>query len=307
MRMTAFTTPFATLRPLLAASLLALLAAPAQAKDGAAASVGVAPQYDTTHVYLDSADHYDAFVNSFTATFGGKPSPRITANIMPVESSTQAQYVWTPAGTLSTFAFQTPIPYPFGLERNGYLVTDMDQALKAARAAGAAVIVDKFKDPIGYDAVVQWPGGINMQFYWHFTAPSYGTLDSVPDNRIYVSADRADAFVRSFLKFSHGKVTSDDRKASAAEIGRPGETYRRIRLQSVFGKMQLLVTDGHLPFPFGHEMTGYEVKNLGETLDKAKANGATVLFAPYDAGDRDTAVVQFPGGYIAEIHDLKAP
>lgn len=294
------------LRPLLAASLLGFLALPAAAKDSAAAQVGVAPQYDTTHVYLDSPDHYDAFVNSFTATFGGKPSPRITANVMPVPASTQAQYVWTPAGTLSTFAFQTPIPYPFGAERNGYLVKDMDQALKAARAAGAAVIVDQFKDPIGLDAVVQWPGGINMQFYWHTTAPSYGPLDTVPDNRVYLSPDRADAFVRSFLKFSHGKVLSDQRKASAAEIGRPGETYRRIRLESVFGRMQVLVTDGHLPYPFGWEMTGYEVKDLNATLDTAKANGAKVLSAPYDAGDRDTAVVQFPGGYIAEIHDVKA-
>jgi predicted enzyme related to lactoylglutathione lyase len=293
-------------RLLLAGSLLSL-AVPALAKDAARpAGVGVGPQYDTTHVYLDSADHYDAFVNSFTATFGGKPSPRITANVMPVDASTQAQYVWTPAGTLSTFAFQTPVPYPFGFERNGYLVTDIDQALKAARAAGAEVIVDKFKDPIGYDAVVQWPGGVKMQLYWHFTAPSYGPLDTVPDNRIYVSADRADAFVHSFLKFSHGKIVSDDRKADAGEIGRPGDSYRRIRLESVFGRMQVLVTDGHLPYPFGWEMTGYEVKNLGETLDKAKANGAKLLFAPYDAGDRDTAIMQFPGGYIAEIHDVKA-
>ena len=292
---------------LLAAAALSLAALPpAQAKDGSAASIGVAPQYDTTHVYLDSADHYDAFVNAFTATFGGQPSKRITANIMPVDSSTQAQYVWTPAGTLSTFAFQTAIPYGFGAERNGYLVSDMDRALKQARAAGAEVVVDKFKDPIGYDAVVRWPGGVNMQFYWHFTAPDYGKLDTVPDNRIYVSPDRADAFVRSFLKFSGGKVVQDEKKANAGEIGRPGETYRRIRLESVFGKMQVMVTDGHLPLPFGHEMTGYEVKSLAETLDKAKANGATVLSAPYDAGDRDTAIVQFPGGYIAEIHDVKA-
>lgn len=283
-----------------------LLAAPAQAK-GPAPGLGVGAQYDTTHVYLDSSDHYDAFVNSFIATFGGQPSPRITANIMPVDnSSTQAQYVWTPAGTLSTFAFQTPIPWPFGTERNGYLVSDMDAALKAARAAGAEVVVDKFKDPIGYDAVVRWPGGVNMQFYWHFTAPSYGKLDTVPDNRVYVSADRAEAFLRSFLKFSHGKVVSDEKKANAGEIGRPGDSYRRIRLESVFGRMQVMVSDGHLPWPFGWEMTGYEVKDLPATLDKAKASGARLLYGPYDAGDRDTAIVQFPGGYIAEIHDVKA-
>jgi hypothetical protein len=35
----------------------------------------------------------------------------------------------------------------------------MNVALQPARAAGAAVIVDKFKDSIVLDAVIQWPGG----------------------------------------------------------------------------------------------------------------------------------------------------
>jgi hypothetical protein len=59
------------------------------------------------------------------------------ANVLPVPSSTQFQYVWTPVGTMSVFAYTTPIPSPFGLERTGYLVTDMDRALVAARADGA--------------------------------------------------------------------------------------------------------------------------------------------------------------------------
>jgi predicted enzyme related to lactoylglutathione lyase len=267
-------------------------------------AVSVGPQYDTTHVYIAPGD-FDAFVNSFTGTFGGKPSKRGTFNVLPVPSNTEAQYVWTPVGTLSTFAFVTPIPYPFGQERTGYLVTDMDRALKQARAAGAEVIVDKFKDPIGYDAVIQWPGGVKMQLYWHFNAPSYKTLESVPDNRIYVSRDRADVFVHDFLRFSHGKVISDDRKADAGEIGKPGETYRRIRIDSGFGKMQVNVTDGHLPYPFGHEVTGYEVKDLDATLARASSHGARVLVSRYDAGDRSTAIVQFPGGYITEVHAVR--
>lgn len=267
--------------------------------------VGVAPQYDTTHVYVAPAD-FDRFVGSFTATFGGQPSKRIVANVLPVPSSTALQYVWTPAGTLSTFAFQTPIPYPFGQERTGYLVTDMDAAIKAARAAGAEVVVAPFKDPIGIDAVIQWPGGVKMQLYWHFKAPSYAPLETVPENRVYVSADRADAFVRDFVRFARGKVVTDDRHADASEIGRPGDHYRRIRITSAFGKMQVLVTDGHLPYPFGHEITGYEVKDLGATLTKAKDSGATILWPTHEVGDRHTAIVQFPGGYIAEIHDVKA-
>src|ERR1700719_3387398 len=208
------------------------------------AGVAVAPQYDSTHVYLASRD-FDAFVRSFTAIFGGKPSKRTVANVLPVPSSTQFQYVWSPVGTLSIFAFMTPIPFPFGTERTGYLVTDMNQAIKAARAAGAEVIVEPFKDAIGIDAVIQFPGDVKTQLYWHFTSPKYDPLESIPDNRVYISRDRADDFAQSFLRFSEGKVVADETKADAGEIGRPGETYRRIDIESRFGKMRVLVTDGH--------------------------------------------------------------
>jgi predicted enzyme related to lactoylglutathione lyase len=49
-------------------------------------------------------------------------------------------------------------------------------------------------------------------------------------------------------------------------------------------------------------MTGYEVSDLGATLAKAKAAGVQVLVPPYTADQRTSAIVQFPGGYIAEIH-----
>ena len=289
--------------PMLA--LAAMAPADARQKGPATPDVSVGAQYDTTHVYVAPAD-FDSFVSSFTSTFGGKPSPRIVANVLPVSSSTELQYVWTPAGTLSTFAFQTPIPFPFGQERTGYLVTDLNKAVAAARACGAEVIVEPFKDPIGLDALIQWPGGVKMQLYWHNSAPSYSTLDSVPDNRIYVSRDRADEFVRDFVKFSHGKVISDEKSADAGEIGRPGDTYRRIHIESGFGKMLVLVTDGHLPYPFGHELTGYDVKDLSDTLAKAQATGAKVLSPAFATGSRSSAIVEFPGGYIAEIHSFKS-
>src|SRR5262249_36627105 len=155
--------------------------------------------------------------------------------VTPTPSSTMSQLVLTPAGTLSVFGFKTPIPYPFGLERTGYLVTDLDGATRAARLAGADVLVSPFDDPIGRDAGVQWPGGVNMQLYWHMTVPSYPALKTVPENRVYVSPDRAAAFLQSFVTFSHGKVISDEPHAAGIEIGRPSETYRRIRVQSKFG------------------------------------------------------------------------
>ena len=163
-------------------------------------------------------------------------------------------------------------------------------------------LVAPFNDPIGRDAVVQWAGGVNMQLYWHTTKPNYAPLKTVPENRLYVSPERADAFVRDFVGFSQGKVTSDDKSAPGVEIGRPGETYRRIRIEFGFGKMVVHVTDGHLPYPYGREMTGYDVGDMAPALHKAIEAGATVLVHPYRAGDRDVAIVQFPGGYIAELH-----
>ena len=264
-------------------------------------NVAVGPQYDSTHVYVAPAD-LDAFVASFVATFGGHASKPVVSSVTPTTSSTQFQYVISPVGTLSTFAYTTPIPYPFGLERTGYLVTDMNQALAAARAAGASIIVEPFKDPIGIDAVVEWPGGVKMQLYWHFVPPSSEPLASVPENRVYLSPDRIDNFTHAFIHFSRGQVMSDDWHANGAEVGKPGQVYRRIRIESRFGKMQIMATNGHLPYPFGHDICGYEVSDLNETLSKARSHGATVLVEPVELTDRRTAVVQFPGGFIAEIH-----
>jgi len=200
------------------------------------------------------------------------------------------------------FGFKTPIPYPYGAERTGYLVTDMDEAIQLAKTSGADVLVATFPDPIGKDAVIQWPGGVNMQLYWHTAKPSYATFATIPENRVYVSPWRADVFTRSFLQFSHGKVVSDEPRAPGVEIGRPNETYRRIRIESVFGKMTVFVTDGHLPYPYGLELTGYEVADLKDTVTKATTSGATVLVEPFTSERRDSTMVQFPGGYIAEIH-----
>jgi predicted enzyme related to lactoylglutathione lyase len=266
-------------------------------------NVAVGPQYDTTHVYVAPQD-FDRFVASLIATFGGTTTKQGVFTVTPTPSSTMSQLVLTPVGSISVFGFKTPIPYPFGLERTGYLVTDLDVAVRAARATGADVLVAPFNDPIGRDAVIQWPGGVNTQLYWHTTAPSYASLQSVPENRVYVSTDKANEFVRSFLALSHGRVASDDAQAPGVEIGRSGETYRRVRVESQFGKLTVFITNGHLPYPYGREMTGYEVANLADTLTKAKAAGVEVIVPPYKSEERDAAVVQFPGGYIAEIHSV---
>ena len=291
----------------LGAGLLQLQgSSPAFAQAAAATpDVAIGPQYDTTHVYV-APDQFDGFVSSLVATFGGATTKQGVFTVTPTPSSTMSQLVLTPVGSISVFGFKTPVPYPFGAERTGYLVADLDAALNAAQTAGADVSVTTFNDPIGRDAVIQWPGGVNMQLYWHTTAPSYKPLETIPENRVYVSANRADDFTRSFVAFSHGKVVSDNPHAPGIEIGKPGETYRRIRIESGFGKLAVFVTDGHLPYPYGREVTGYEVPNLTDTLTKAKAAGVEILVAPYAADQRTSAVVQFPGGYIAEIHSTTA-
>src|SRR6266481_3800704 len=103
-------------------------------------NVAVGQQYDTTHVYV-TPDDFDRFVASVLATFGGTTTKQVVANVTPAPSSTLSQLILTPVGSISVFGYKTPVPYPFGVERTGYLVSDMDVAVRAARVTGADVLV----------------------------------------------------------------------------------------------------------------------------------------------------------------------
>lgn len=295
---------------ILAAVVLAGAAAtgPATARHGPAAAVtgpqpdySVGPQYDTTHVYVAPED-FDRLVASLTATLGGTSTKKGAFQVTPTTSKTFSQLVLTQAGSVSVFGFTTPIPFPFGGERNGYLVTDIDAAVASAVKHGAIRLITTFPDPIGRDAVVQWPGGVSMQIYWHTAKPNYPALATVPENRVYLTADAADAFVKSWTGFAHGRIVSDDKAADGAEIGQPGKTYRRIRLSAGYGKTTVMVSDNQLPWPYGRDMTGYEVASLKDALAKGRAAGVETLVEPHAERDRESAIVRFPGGYIAEIH-----
>jgi hypothetical protein len=100
---------------------------------------------------------------------------------------------------------------------------------------------------------------------------------------------------------------SDDRSADAGEIGKPGKTYRRVRITARYGETTVMVSDNHLPWPYGRETTGYEVANLQVTLARAGAAGVETLVGPHAEQVRQSAIVRFPGGYIAEIHAPVAP
>src|SRR6266571_5215734 len=109
------------------------------------ASLGQIP-HESAYV---APEEFDRFVASLIATFGGTTTKQGVFTVTPTPSSTMSQLVLTPVGSISVFGFKTPIPYPFGFERTGYLVTDLDGATRAARAAGADVLVGPFDDPIG--------------------------------------------------------------------------------------------------------------------------------------------------------------
>lgn len=288
----------------IAAAAVAAMPAAAPATPGKRATApdyAVGPQYDTTHVYVPQ-EQFDTFVTSFQATFGGTTSKQGEFQVTPTHSLTKSQLVLTPAGTISVFGFKTPIPYPFGDERTGYLVSDIDAAVASAVRHGAVRRLATFPDPIGRDSVVQWPGGVNMQLYWHTAKPSYAPLRTVPENRIYLTADAADRFITAWAGYAHARIVADDKAADGAQIGQPGKTIRRIAIHSGYGDMVVFVSDGLLPWPYGRDMTGYGVSDLAATLARANAAGVETLVAPQTAGHRQSAIVRFPGGYIAEIH-----
>ncbi|MDH6578206.1 glyoxalase [Kitasatospora sp. MAP5-34] len=287
-----------------ATAALALTTAPSApaAPNAGRPDIAVGPQYDTAHVYVTPGST-DSFVTSWESTFGGTNTPQAVVDVTPTPSLTKSELILSPVGTLSVFDYQTPVPYPFGAERTGWLVQDLDRGVHKAEAAGANTVVTPFADPIGRDAIVQFPGGIGAQLYWHTKTPSYPPLASVPENRLYVPSAAARQFLRAYLAFTGGRIVSDDRHAPGAELGLPGTAYRRVRISSPFGCTSVAFTDGHLPYPFGRETTGYAVSDLGATLAKAQGAGATVLWGPQASSQRDSAMVQFPGGYIAEIHD----
>jgi len=143
---------------------------------------------------------------------------------------------------------------------------------------------------------------VNMQLYWHTAKPSYKPLVTVPENRVYLTADAADAFVKDWVGFSRGKVTADRRDVPGEAVGQSGKTIRTVAIESTFGKMLVIVSDGQLPWPYGRDMAGYAVPDLSATLAKATAAGAETLVAPHNAAGRQSAIIRFPGGYIAEVH-----
>ncbi|MFC5721304.1 glyoxalase [Streptomyces gamaensis] len=278
---------------------------PASALGNSAQDLAFGPAYNTTHVYLDAKDE-PALVNSWKKTFD---SPGVNigqySNITPAGQTRDTGGVMpSPYGNLSLLAL-TPLPYPFGTDQAGFRVKDVKAAVKAATGAGAKNIVQPWTEETGQETLVQFPGGVVVQLFQKsgkYAAATYPDLKSVPTDRYYVPLDAADDFVSAYTGFTGGRVTSDNKSADGAEVGMKGGTLRKVLIDAgKFGKAEVLATDGHLPYPYGREHSGYEVMDLPGTLDKATGSGAKVV-VPASAHGGKAAIVQFPGGYLAEVH-----
>ena len=238
------------------------------------------------------------------ATFGGHASTPATVTVTPTSSKTVSQVVFSPVGFLSVFAFKTPIPYPFGAERTGYLVRDIDAAVAAARAVGAEVRSRPSSTPL--DATRSSAGRV-VSTCSSIGIPRRRTTPPWPARRKTGSTPRRPR--RRVYRSLH------------AVLGRPCG-LRRVAAGTRRRDRQLVTTTAHpasflasvrwwpghrwpSPWPYGREITGYETPDWPATLAKAKAAGASVLAGPYEADGRTAAMLQFPGGYIVEAHAPK--
>jgi hypothetical protein len=275
----------------------------AAASASGSGSLAVGPGYNAAHVYVPPAD-VNTFVSSWEATFGGTNTTPTAFQITPVPSTTISTLLFSPVGMLSVYGYQTGIPYPWGQERVGDDVTSIDGGVADAERSGADLVVSPWADKHGEDVILQFPGGVNIQLYDNTPSLGGATLTSIPENRVYLEPQSAAQFIRDYVAFTRGRVTIDNSHANGAQIGEPGTTFREVLISGPgFGKTLVLITkNGAMPYPFGLDKTGYQVTNLSTTLAKATASGAHVLAGPYDLPGLETAIVEFPGGYITEIH-----
>jgi hypothetical protein len=134
--------------------------------------------------------------------------------------------------------------------------------------------------------------------------PRYHTTGTLPSgaSRVYLDPAGARSFIRDYLAFNQGRIAVHNRHVDGAEIGLPGTTFGEVLLSSTSGTALVIITPGALPYPFGRENTGYAVTNLTATLARATGAGGHVLWGPSGSPALETAIVQFPGGRIAEFH-----
>ena len=67
--------------------------------------------------------------------------------------------------------------------------------------------------------MIQWPGGVNMQLYWHTTKPSYAAFGPSPKQGLFLGGPTPSQTSSGFAR----QVVSDDVRRGV-EIGRPKDS-----------------------------------------------------------------------------------
>ncbi|WP_265443717.1 hypothetical protein [Flexivirga meconopsidis] len=266
---------------------------------------GHGPAYDSTHIYTTFAD-MAPLTEQLQAVFGGEVKTYGELNICPQPSLSVVSVLLSPYGLLSLFGFSTPIPYPFGQDKHGYRIRRRDEMIGRATEAGLDFAVAPFDDLGGLQSIVRLPGGSALQFYEPPAEMGFPELTHIPEARIYLGPLTIDPFLAAFTTLTRGTVQTDDPVADGAEVGMPDTTIRRVTYESGYGRLLVLETNGHQPYPYGWDFTGFVVDDLTATLATATAAGAQVVADPHTANGRTSAMVQFLGGFVAEIHQVSA-
>ena len=284
--------------------LLAIAGGTSLAQDkpaDATLSLAVGAQYDTAHVYVAPAD-LDRFSDSLIATFGGTKSQKAELTITPTPSKTNWQAVLHSGWHVLCVRFHDADPISVR-PRTNRLPRDRHGC----------------SDPIGESQRSRRCRGTVQRSHWA------RCHRSVAGRHIYAALlayDRAELReARQGPRKQGVRVTGSRRcvcprfrgvLAREDRLRRPERTRRRGGPTKGYlppRADQLHIREDRraryrwtAPYPYGREISGYEVANLADTVSKAKATGATVLVDPYTADRRQAAIISFPGGYIAEIY-----
>lgn len=268
--------------------------------------IGDGPQYALPHVFM-FPDQLELFIEKFTAVFDGTADPISDVNLAAVPAVMRFTDLHTSVGAISAQAYKDNAPpFPMGKESIGFGVADMDKAVQVADLAGAKIL-RRWSVFGNQEAMIEWPGGVRIQFYAYSGAvPPVEIRESVSNTRYYLSQGNAELFVSTFLAATKGTLVSDG-YYPAEELGIQGGMFRRAQLTSSLGNVNVIavtsqIRDG-LKYPYTDIKTDFDVDDLDAVVERARQNDVDVLVRPeYTDPNSRRAVLRFPGEYVIEVH-----
>ena len=122
------------------------------------------------------------------------------------------------------------------------------------------------------------------------------------ETRRYLRPGEAPRVIRAALDQPRAHLLSDDDYASGREIGRPCETVRRVRVAAGGATSVFIVSHSDPRWPFRSEAASVAVASMPKALHALEAAGATIVAAPFTAGDQEVAMIRAVDGKLFEIH-----